>query len=68
MITLGYSDWESEAVVDETIQPGRAGRVRFQGSWWFARCGKAITLPPGEVVRVLELCDLTLLVEPAERN
>ena len=59
---------EREAIVDQTIQPGRSGRVRFQASWWPARCEQEITLLPGEIVYVVGIHNITLLVEPASLN
>jgi membrane protein implicated in regulation of membrane protease activity len=52
-----------KAVVEEEIRPGKSGRVRFQSTWWPAKCDRDITLKPGEVVRVLALENLTLIVE-----
>ncbi|PSB06569.1 hypothetical protein C7B61_16880, partial [filamentous cyanobacterium CCP1] len=46
------------------IQPGKNGRVRFQGSWWSARCEQDVTILPGEVVRVVGRQNITLIVEP----
>ncbi|WAL61681.1 NfeD family protein [Thermocoleostomius sinensis] len=58
----GFS--RSEAIVVKAIEPFRAGRVRFQGSWWSARCQGNVTLPPGERVSVIGRQNITLLVEP----
>jgi membrane protein implicated in regulation of membrane protease activity len=52
-----------KAVVEEEIRPGQSGRVRFQSTWWPAKCDRDITLKPGEVVRVLALENMTLIVE-----
>ncbi|MCC3409461.1 MAG: NfeD family protein [Microcoleus sp. PH2017_10_PVI_O_A] len=52
-----------KAVVEEEIRPGQSGRVRFQSTWWPAKCDRDITLKPGEVVRVLALENVTLIVE-----
>lgn len=54
----------SKAIVDATIAPGHTGRVRYQGSWWSARCDRDITLSPGEAVQVIGRQNITLLVEP----
>ncbi|MCC3453829.1 NfeD family protein [Microcoleus sp. PH2017_08_TRC_O_A] len=58
--TQGYST--EEAVVDESIYPNQTGRVRFQGSWWPARCDRQITLTPGDTVYVIGVDSITLLV------
>jgi membrane-bound ClpP family serine protease len=58
----GFS--KSEAVVVKAIEPFRPGRIRFQGSWWSARCKRDITLLPGERVSVVGRQNITLLVEP----
>lgn len=52
------------AIVDESIQPITGGRVRFQGSWWPARCYQKVTIDPGEIVRVIGQESITLIVEP----
>jgi membrane protein implicated in regulation of membrane protease activity len=52
-----------KAVVEEEIRPGKSGRVRFQSTWWPAKCDGQITLKPGDVVRVLALENITLIVE-----
>ncbi len=54
---------EREAIVEQTIQPYRSGRVRFRGSWWNARCEQAITLNCGEIVYVVGMTGITLLVK-----
>jgi len=59
------SDFEKEAIVDEEIRPYRTGRVYFQGSWWPARCQQNVTLTAGKICYVMDICNITLLVEPA---
>ncbi|UNU25939.1 NfeD family protein [Microcoleus vaginatus] len=51
------------AIVEEEIKPNHSGSVRFQSSWWSAKCVREITLQPGEVVRVVRLDNITLIVE-----
>jgi hypothetical protein len=53
-----------KAIVDATIEPSKNGRVRFQGSWWSARCEQETTIFPGEMVRVVGRQNITLIVEP----
>lgn len=56
---------EEEAIVDELIAgPNQKGRVRFQGTWWPARCNQEMVLVPGQRVRVVGINRITLLVEP----
>ncbi|WP_293135118.1 NfeD family protein [Microcoleus sp. bin38.metabat.b11b12b14.051] len=52
-----------KAIVEEEIRPQQSGRVRFQSSWWPAKCDRQITLKPGDVVRVVGLDNITLIVE-----
>ena len=52
-----------KAVVEEEIRPGKSGRVRFQSTWWPAKCDRDVTLKPGEVVHVVGLENITLIVE-----
>ncbi|MEG5037560.1 MULTISPECIES: NfeD family protein [unclassified Microcoleus] len=56
-------DNSEKAIVEEEIKPNQSGSVRFQSSWWPAKCVREITLPPGEVVRVVRLENITLIVE-----
>lgn len=57
--------FQGEAIVDQTIRPYRTGRVKFQGSWWPARCDQKIILSKGEIVYVIGRRNITLLVQPA---
>lgn len=57
---------DEEAVVTQLIEPGKTGRVKFQGTWWNASCQQGVTLSPGQIVRVIGLCNITLCVEPTE--
>ncbi|MBW4693336.1 MAG: NfeD family protein [Lyngbya sp. HA4199-MV5] len=54
-----------EAIVTQTIAPGRRGQVKCQGSWWTARSVQGLTLLPGKVVYVISRQNITLYVEPA---
>lgn len=56
--------FQGEGIVDEAIHPHRKGRVRFRGSWWFAKCEDNLTIAPGEMVEVLGVQDITLIVKP----
>ncbi|WP_346293323.1 NfeD family protein [Sphaerothrix gracilis] len=56
----------SEAVVENKIEPGEFGRVRYQASRWKARCNSAIAIAENSRVRVLGRQGLTLVVEPIE--
>lgn len=57
-----------EATVVKAIEPLKTGQIRFQGSWWSARCQQDITLQPGELVNVVGRQNITLLVEPIATN
>ena len=51
-----------KAIVDEEIRPQECGRVRFQSTWWPAKCDRDITFHPGDVVRVVGIDNITLIV------
>ncbi|TAG21267.1 MAG: hypothetical protein EAZ39_04990 [Oscillatoriales cyanobacterium] len=54
-INTNFVYFNEEAVVDESIYPNQTGRVRFQGSWWPARCDR-------DTVYVIGVDKITLLV------
>ncbi|MEG4105476.1 NfeD family protein [Microcoleus sp. S13_C5] len=56
-------DNSEKAIVDEEIRPNEPGRVRFQNSWWPAKCDGDLTFEPGDVVRVVGIDNITLIVE-----
>jgi membrane protein implicated in regulation of membrane protease activity len=62
---LSFSYLNEEAVVDESIYPNQTGRVRFQGSWWPAKCDRPMTLTPGDTVYVIGVDNITLMVSIA---
>lgn len=57
-----------EAIVVETIEPGKRGRVSFQGIVWLAQCKQAVTLQKGSTVYVTERQGLTLIIETLSAN
>ena len=61
-----FNELKGQATVDMVIQPGSTGYVRFQGSWWPARCEQQVTITRGELVAVVGHENITLLVEPVQ--
>ncbi|MBW4520199.1 MAG: NfeD family protein [Scytolyngbya sp. HA4215-MV1] len=55
---------EREAIITVTIAPHKSGEIKFQGTWWSARCEQKVTLLPGETVYVTNRQNTTLWVEP----
>ncbi|PSB15462.1 hypothetical protein C7B76_13690 [filamentous cyanobacterium CCP2] len=56
-----------QGVVDCAVAQGRLWRVKFQGSYWFARLyqpNEQVTMQPGEPVKVIAMQGITLLVAP----
>ena len=58
-------DNSEKAIVDEEIRPNESGRVRFQNSWWPAKCDLEMTFEPGDEVPVVGIDNITLIVEAA---
>ncbi|MGC9502944.1 NfeD family protein [Baaleninema sp.] len=63
-MTYPFQFIEGFAIVSKPISPSIPGRVHFKGSWWKATCRGAMTLNPGDRVRVIGRDDITLIVEP----
>lgn len=59
-----YLNPEDEAIVTQTIEPGRSGQIKYRGSWWMARCRQTVRLFPGAIVYVVGRHVTTLYVEP----
>jgi membrane protein implicated in regulation of membrane protease activity len=59
-----YTDSDHKAIVTRSIQPGRSGQVKFQGSWWTAWCNQEVILVPGQSVYVIGRRNISLYVEP----
>lgn len=61
---LENSYFTGKCIVDQVIHPNQEGKVRLSGSWWPAACPQALSLHPGQAVRVIGRRNLTLFVEP----
>lgn len=61
----GLIGLEGQAIVEQSIQPNKSGRVKFKASWWSARCLENLTIPVGEMVDIVGAQGITLLVEPS---
>ncbi len=57
--------WQGTAIVQRAIAPTKRGRVKFQGTYWFARCLDGQVFNPGMSVQVVGREELTLLVMAA---
>lgn len=58
--------FEDEAIVKDVVQQGQVWRVAYKGTQWNARCNRAATLKPGDVVYVIGRQGITLLIEPRQ--
>lgn len=66
-VKLDYSEYQREAIVTMVIQPNRVGQVKYEGTWWNARCHQNVTLQLNERVRVKGKANAILLyVEPID--
>ena len=66
-ISNGLSDSDHErldGVVTIDIHPNRLGQIKFAGGWWSAKCGRAIILKAGTLVKVIGRENIILIVEP----
>jgi membrane protein implicated in regulation of membrane protease activity len=61
-MSLNYLE---QAIVDEEIRPQEVGRVRFQNSWWPAKCEQDTILKVGDKVNVIAIENITLIVVEA---
>lgn len=62
-----YPEYDQEAIVTMIIQPNRIGQVKYEGTWWNARCRQPVTLRPHERVKVTGRANAILLyVEPID--
>jgi|GEM_PF-2613594 len=61
-ISLFKQRMEAKAITD--INPGQAGKVMYQGSYWKARCDSDVEIKASQMVLVIGRYELTLLVIP----
>ncbi|TAG55458.1 MAG: hypothetical protein EAZ28_22360 [Oscillatoriales cyanobacterium] len=54
-INTNFVYFNEEAVVDESIYPNQTGRVRFQGSWWPARCDRVYVIGVDKITLLVSL-------------
>ena len=63
-VPLTVQEFESIAEVVERICPHQRGRVRYRGSYWYARTEQDVCILPMTKVLVIGRENLTLLVKP----
>lgn len=59
---------EREGVIDEVVKQGKVWRVKHHATLWFAQSSKAVSLHPGDWVKVVDRKGLLLFVEPLEKS
>lgn len=60
------NDFDKIAKVEEKIDPYHRGRVRYQGTYWYAMLNGNVAVCPGERVLVIGREEMTLIVRPFE--
>lgn len=63
--TFDPATYGKESVVSEVIQQGKDWWIRYQGSYWKARCENSVILNPGDEVYVIGRHNTLLLITPA---
>lgn len=61
---LTSDEFEKIAVVERKISSYQRGRVRYQGTYWYARVNQNLCILPDTRVFVIAQEGLTLVVEP----
>lgn len=59
----------TKGIVDRIVDQGRLWRVKYMGTFWFARpypSKEILTIHPGEVVDVLGRSGISLIVTPTQ--